>query len=216
MAVTGARPSALGSLDQPTRVAMLQMQERVDSAAVTAAAATAAVKRSIGAGVPGGTGTVGQEYYDSTNLRLYLSDGTAWTVQPGSRVGGTWRRTTNLAVNNITLTAVTMTVEDTDPDGFGTATSSVFTVPAGLGGMYAVAGEVTYGVIALGANVLRLAFSTITDPYEFAGTGINGLQAATVTVPLAAGATITMSTYHTNGVAQNVARARLDIYRIGV
>lgn len=33
-----------------------------------------------GAGAPGGTGTKGQRYYDTTNDRLYLSDGGGWVI----------------------------------------------------------------------------------------------------------------------------------------
>ena len=39
-----------------------------------------ALIRTKGAGAPSGTGVEGQQYYDTTNDRLYLSDGVGWII----------------------------------------------------------------------------------------------------------------------------------------
>ena len=206
MSRTKGRPAAIGVTDQPTRIALLSIIERVEKRA----------RNEVGVGAPTGTGTAGDTYYDTVSKRLYASNGTTWTLQLAARIGGTWTRSATQSINNNTSTNISWDAETSDSDNFLTPTTTGPVIPAGLGGLYAIVAEVTYSVVALGVNSLQLTATGFTDPMQFSGNTRDGLQVAAVTIPLAAGASITAQTLHNNGVAQNVLRGRLDVYRVGV
>jgi hypothetical protein len=162
----------------------------------------------------------GVEILEIDTDRYLIYDGSAWIrtgwYSSAGRTGGIWTRNAVQSIGNATTVAVIWNNEVTDSDGFLTPSTATITVPAGLGGLYACAAEITYSGASLNQNMIRFLFSSITDPYEFVGTAtLTGFQTASVVVPLAAGDTFQVSTFHTNGAALNIARARLDVYRIG-
>jgi hypothetical protein len=67
---------------------------------------------------------------------------TAIVAQVNPKTGGRWRRVTPAPNGNGGggETVVTWDTEDADSDGFGAVGGSVLTVPAGLGGVYAITG----------------------------------------------------------------------------
>jgi len=144
----------------------------------------------------------------------------AWAQQisrvVGLRTGGTWRRGTSQSIPNNASTHIVWDTEDADTGGFLTPPSNAVVIPTGMGGLYAVTAEATWASTALSLNSLQITVSGITDPYQFTGNTHDGLIAASAVVPIAAGAVITVQALQTSGGAVGIARARLDLYRIGV
>jgi hypothetical protein len=133
-------------------------------------------------------------------------DGTAWRDLPSiSRTHGVHLgHTLQQAINNVTPTVIALNYEFYDSDNYhSTATNiSRITIPAGLGGMYAVNGYIRYdsssvtnpivGIYVNGAAVTRMMGVTTT----FAPVAISA------TLPLAAGDYIELFTYHSTGTAR--------------
>lgn len=173
---------------------------------------------------PPSTPTDGKLWWDTDDTSLLvdtiapsvLAVDAAFTSRYASitRHGGTWRRNATQSINNGTYTAIAWDNELTDTDSYAVPTWTVWTCPAGLGGPYTFTVQVTYAVTGLNANSIRIVVSSVTDPFELAGIQtIGGIQSGSITIPIVAGDTVTFQTMHTNGVAQNVSRARLDIFK---
>lgn len=64
------RAAALGSVDQPTRTALLSIIERVEKRS----------RHEIGKVAPTGTGTAGDWYTNTVANRVYRSDGVGWII----------------------------------------------------------------------------------------------------------------------------------------
>jgi hypothetical protein len=141
-----------------------------------------------------------------TTNRFMSYDGTAWRDLPSiSRTHGVHLgHTLQQAINNVTPTVIALNYEFYDSDNYhSTATNiSRITIPAGLGGMYAVNGYIRYdsssvtnpivGIYVNGAAVTRMMGVTTT----FAPVAISA------TLPLAAGDYIELFTYHSTGTAR--------------
>lgn len=134
-----------------------------------------------------------------------------------TRKGGTWRRAAVQSIPSGAGTLVSWDTEDADSNSYATPTFTTLTIPAGLGGLYALNLQTAWATSALGVNMCRFTISTFTDPIEPAANnaGLDGLQLACAVVPIAAAATLTVSVYQASGAAVNLSRARLDVYRIG-
>ena len=128
-----------------------------------------------------------------------------------TRHGGKWRRAAVLSIPLSTVFTVTMDTEDSDTDGYGTATSTTFTIPAGLGGIHAITATVAWAGTPTGNNFIRLTIGGIT--YDMSGNTISQSIGGTITVPLNAADTIVMQVWQTSAGAMN-ATAMLMINRI--
>mgnify|MGYP003377344734 CR=1 FL=1 len=141
-----------------------------------------------------------------------LTDGSTARLLSPVRAGGSWSRTSGQSVGSGSQTTITWTTEGLDTHGFLTPTSGTVTIPAGMGGLYAITAQlVTYFVsdrcyaqiTAAGRIYYRVPF---TSPGE-------DLVAVSATLPLAAGDTISVAVYHASG--STIAwTGYLDVYRI--
>jgi hypothetical protein len=134
-------------------------------------------------------------------------------LKSATRIGGTWKRNAAQTISSGGVTLVLFDTETADTSGFLTPPSAQATIPAGLGGTYAIAAQVQYAIAALGLNLVRITAGGIV--YDFPGTTTAGYQAGGVTVPLAAAATVKIETFHSNGANQNIIAANLALTRIG-
>lgn len=139
-----------------------------------------------------------------------------------NRVGGEWTRVANQLVSPGSFTQVLFDTELTDPDGFLTPSSGVATIPADLGGLYAITAMVQYATAALGVNAIRIGISSTSGPpvaaartYDFTGNTLAGFQVGSLVVPLFAAQTITISSDHNNAGNQNLT-GYLAIHRVGM
>lgn len=126
-----------------------------------------------------------------------MTDGSIAFLVPPGRAGGSWSRTSGQSVGSGSQTTITWTTEGLDTHGFLTPTSGTVTIPAGMGGLYAITAQlVTYFVsdrcyaqITAAGRIYRTPF---TSPGE-------DLVSVSATVPLAAGDTISVAVFHTSG-----------------
>ena len=126
-----------------------------------------------------------------------LTDGSTARLLSPVRAGGSWSRTSGQSVGSGSQTTITWTTEGLDTHGFLTPTSGTVTIPAGMGGLYAITAQlVTYYVsgrcyaqITAAGRIYRVPF---TSPGE-------DLVSVSATVPLAAGDTISVAVFHTSG-----------------
>ena len=127
-----------------------------------------------------------------------LTDGSTARLLSPVRAGGSWSRTSGQSVGSGSQTTMTWTTEGHDTHGFLTPTSGTVTIPAGMGGLYAITvaldaaaplGGRCYAQITAGGQIFRGPF---TSPGE-------DLVAVSATVPLAAGDTISVAVFHTSG-----------------
>ena len=94
-------------------LALLKSQQSTALALVNSqlsAAIAALGPQSLGAGAPAGTGSDGEEYWDTTNKRLYRSDGVGWIImaEPGQAFTPAWSGfTPGQARTWVSTTAVT-------------------------------------------------------------------------------------------------------------
>lgn len=68
------------------------------------------------------------------------------TINP---IGGIWRRTGALSIANTTYVTIPYDTEVVDTDGFLTTPSGTITIPAGLGGIYAITCSFGLGAVGL-------------------------------------------------------------------
>lgn len=145
--------------------------------------------------------------------RLAHYDGSAW-IRTGwysstGRTGGVWRRVAAQSIPNSAVTAIQWDTEDSDSDGFLTPTASTLTVPAGLGGLYAIsASEAGLG------NGYDIQITAGGKSYQgkitnFGGGGLGIVKS------LAATDTISVSVFQNSGGPLNVTAAQLEVWRLG-
>lgn len=155
--------------------------------------------------------------------RFYSYDGSTWvrTAWNGStgRTQVLLRRAANQSVSDATVTAISWDTEDSDTDGFITATSSTLTVPSGLGGLYSVTVCLTGAANPGAAGFAAINPSSATGLRFSLGGGnaVGAWQAsvgATWVGPLAAAETLTVTVYQDSGGASNYT-GYLRVYRIG-
>lgn len=93
--------------------------------------ATLQARSVIGAGAPAGTGTNGYEYWDTTNKRLYRSDGTGWIIIAEPVLGFT--STVSAFAGTITTASCTLAYRRSDGWLDAEGTVSVTTNGTGTG-----------------------------------------------------------------------------------
>lgn len=143
---------------------------------------------SSGAGAPGGTGSNGEQYYDTTNDRLYLSDGVGWIVMyeplqtftptASWTVGnGTWvanfRRSAGLCDMSAAFTfGTTSAIAGSTSFGLPKAASAL--AAQKFAGGFDIAGEfytaTSAAVAAAGTTVVLRAIDTAATYARFANT----------------------------------------------
>lgn len=141
-----------------------------------------------------------------------LTDGSTARLLAPVRAGGSWSRTSGQSVGSGSQTTITWTTEAVDTHGYLTPTSGTVTIPAGMGGLYAITAQLDaaaalggrcYGQVTAAGRIYRVPF---TSPGE-------DLVAVSATLPLASGDTISVAVYHASG--STIAwTGYLDVYRI--
>ena len=141
-----------------------------------------------------------------------MTDGSIAFLVPPGRAGGSWSRPSGQSVGSGSQTTITWTTEAVDTHGYLTPTSGTVTIPAGMGGLYAITAQLDaaaalggrcYGQVTAAGRIYRVPF---TSPGE-------DLVAVSATLPLAAGDTISVAVYHASG--STIAwTGYLDVYRI--
>lgn len=119
-----------------------------------------------------------------------------------TRHGGKWRRVASLSVPNTTVFTVTMDTEDSDTDAYGTATSTTFTIPTGLDGIYAVTAMALWAGTPTGNNFIRLQIGG--NNFDMSGNTIGQVIGGSIVVPLLATNTIVMQVYQSSAGAMNM------------
>lgn len=139
------------------------------------------------------------------------------------RKGGTWlRQATTMSFPSGATTTVVFDTESADTDGFGTATSSFLTVPAGAAGVYVVYAQLYGSSVALAnSNIRPMLVVNGSDEREmpagsYGSSGGSGIQAST-TIPfaLAVGNTLRINVFNNTG-STFTAKANLTLYRISL
>jgi hypothetical protein len=175
--------------------------------------------------------TEGMFVYETDTDRFMIYDGAAWVrVAAGAtagRTGCTIRKTGNVSVNNGANVVVTWTAEDYDSDGFIAVSSSTVTIPAGLGGLYAVSFSVLFDMTSLatiGTGITATLSGTIRGYHgsvlggnnTVTSTGTIRTSGMSIVLPMAAADTLSFSAIHSYGSAINLTGAHATVYRIGV
>ena len=126
-----------------------------------------------------------------------LTDGSTARLLSPVRAGGSWSRTSGQSVGSGSQTTITWTTEGLDTHGFLTPTSGTVTIPAGMGGLYAITAQlVTYYVSGRCYAQITAAGRIYRTPFTSPG---EDLVSVSATVPLAAGDTISVAVFHTSG-----------------
>ena len=160
----------------------------------------------------------GLEIYESDTDRVLSYDGSAWIrtgwLSAAGRTGVKLRRVANQSIATTTYTVISWDTEDFDSDAFFAPTSGNITVPAGLGGLYAItvqlipqsgaATDLVIGILNTTSGVEHRAQVCLTAQNN-AGAG--------VVVPLAASDVINIKVYQNAGTINY--QGRVDINRIG-
>lgn len=128
--------------------------------------------------------------------------------------------TASQAVVSSTPTNIAWATEDEDTDAYHVAASATVTIPAGLGGIYAI----TYGVLVtnLSASTRQMGSIVVTsavsgghlDIYRDRTDVLDERLVVSVTLPLLAADSFTCDMFHTEGANRN-ATAHLSCYRVG-
>jgi hypothetical protein len=126
-----------------------------------------------------------------------LTDGSTARLLSPVRAGGSWSRTSGQSVGSGSQTTITWTTEGLDTHGFLTPTSGTVTIPAGMGGLYAITAQlVTYFISGRCYAQITAAGRIYRTPFTSPG---EDLVSVSATVPLAAGDTISVAVFHTSG-----------------
>lgn len=159
------------------------------------------------------TGVEGRLITESDTDRLLAYSGSAWVrLNNYSSSGRTGFSLARVATQSIpggatTFTAISWDSELTDTDGFITVTADTITIPAGLGGIYAITGTVGWGATAPGTNSsIEIYNVTNGNIYRQAVGGASQMTSCTVaiTIALAASDQIQLRVSHGGGSAVNV------------
>lgn len=164
----------------------------------------------------------GMVCYITGEDRFYSYDGSTWTRTAwNSSTGRTQvllRRVANQSVSNTTVTDISWDTEDSDTDGFITATSATLTVPSGLGGLYTCQVGIASSADPGASGFILIQPGTASGVrYSFgggAGAGAYPNAGAAWTGPLAATETLKVSVYQASGGASNIT-GYLRLYRLG-
>lgn len=141
-----------------------------------------------------------------------LTDGSTARLLAPTRAGGSWSRTSGQSVGSGSQTTITWTTETLDTHGYLSPTSGTVTIPAGMGGLYAISvaldaaaplGGRCYGQVTAAGRIYRVPFTSPGEDHV----------SVSATVPLAAGDTISVAMYHDSGSTIAFTGA-LDVYRV--
>lgn len=127
-----------------------------------------------------------------------LTDGSTARLLAPTRAGGSWSRTSGQSVGSGSQTTITWTTEAVDTHGYLTPTSGTVTIPAGMGGLYAITAQLD-AAAALGGRCyaqITAAGQIFRSPFTSPG---EDRVAVSATVPLASGDTISVAVYHASG-----------------
>ena len=141
-----------------------------------------------------------------------LTDGSIAFLVPPGRAGGSWSRTSGQSVGSGSQTTITWTTETLDTHGYLSPTSGTVTIPAGMGGLYAISVALDAGA-ALGGRCyaqITAAGQIFRGPFTSPG---EDRVAVAVTLPLAAGDTVSVAMYHASGSTISFTGA-LHVYRV--
>lgn len=119
------------------------------------------------------------------------------------RVGCEVRRANTQTLTNIALVTISWDTEDEDTDGFITphaTTGTTFTIPEGLGGVYAISTELNSISNPLN-SAARLEIHAGNYVFSYPGDDITAPTrlAASACLPLAAGQTVQVKAYNDDG-----------------
>ena len=140
-----------------------------------------------------------------------LTDGSTARLLSPVRAGGSWSRTSGQSVGSGSETTITWTTETLDTHGYLSPTSGTVTIPAGMGGLYAISvaldaaaalGGRCYAQITAAGRIYRTPFTSPGEDHV----------SVSATVPLASGDTISVAMYHASGSTIAFTGA-LDVYR---
>lgn len=167
---------------------------------------------------PTGLGTLDRvEIFETDTGRVLRWDGTAWIrtqhVSAAGRTGASVRRATNQSIPNGTLTAITFPIEDFDSDGFIAAGGSLFTIPAGLGGLYSVLATASIPSGGVAGYLVVVVNGSIT----YSSGGIDwsvGQVGVSWPLSLNAGDTLDVRVLQSSGVSRNLNPASVGLYRL--
>jgi len=174
----------------------------------------------------------GQLWFDTTNKRLLIyrsSDATWQRISQSAttgRTGCTVSRAANQTLPFQTLTNISFDTESVDTDGFITVPSTSITIPAGLGGLYMIAGWVqgqnslgTSGATTIYTTGSANQIATASAPALSGGIpsfGGKDTLGVSLMVPLAAGDIVRMSAYQSVASPSINVQAYLTCYRMAV
>jgi len=158
--------------------------------------------------------------------RIEVYDGSAYQriahYAASGRTQVQLRRAANQSMTNSTYTSVSWDTEDSDADGFITATSSTLTVPSGLGGWYIMEFNATAQASAtytdLGVRLVKTGSNVAVWPFygiSYTPNIGDSLVQAHWSGPLAASDTIVWQLFQTSGADRN-ATFSLSMLRVAI
>jgi hypothetical protein len=158
------------------------------------------------------TGVEGRLITESDSDRLMAYSGSAWVrVGNYSSSGRTGFNLSRVALQSIsggatTFTAISFDTELTDTDGFIAVTADTITVPAGLGGIYAITGTVGWATAPGTNSSIEIYNVTTGNIYRQAVGGASQMTSCAVSVIIALSTSdqIQLRVSHGGGSAINV------------
>lgn len=169
--------------------------------------------------------SIGQSIYETDTKRYLTWDGSFWIIMGGSMpecVLTNLNTNTAITIADATPTDLVLTNEQVDTDGFHAGTTSVFTIPAGLGGEYII--SVFYQwtnnitgyrliLVTIGSNATTTTELTIINDelIPSINTANTYQNLAADSVRLEAGATVLIQAYQTSTVSLTIIRARASL-----
>lgn len=175
--------------------------------------------------------TEGMLIYETDTDAVVVYTGSAWVEvaisTTAGRTGCTIRKTGNTSVGNVANALITWTAEDYDSDGFIAVSSSTVTIPAGLGGLYAVSCSVLFDQspigtigVAISANlsgtIRAYHGSVLSANNTITSSGTIRTSGTSVIIPMAAADTLQFNCTQSSGGAANLTGAIAHIYRLGI
>lgn len=155
--------------------------------------------------------------YERWNGTLWIP---AWAYAPDGRIGCRLVCDNNQSVPHITDTQIQWNNPTFDPDSFQTS-AAVVTIPAGMGGIYAVSAEVRHALNSGNEFLMSISFPDAADgstSYHFGpqkGTTVFAdREAGSVTKALAEGDRVVVSVSQSTGGATEY-NGTLEVWRVG-
>ena len=110
-------------------------------------------------------------------------------------------------------TAIIWDTEDADTDGFIAVSSSTITVPAGLGGMYAISGRIVSSTAFPANSYITVTAAGVAYAFHIPSVSTQNNGAYSVCVLLNASATVSVSCYLSSGSSNFT--GNLEMCRVG-